>query len=348
MSVHTYKCSNCGGGLIFNPETQDFVCEFCQSHFSKEQLEAGTNGFPKEETEATIEEQSERKFYSCPRCGAEVDTDATTAATYCYYCHNPVVLSDRLTGEFEPDSVIPFSIEKDEATEKMLNWIGGKWFIPKNFYSKKQIEKVTGIYFPNWFVDCQAQGDLSARATRVRTWQDSRFRYTETQFYDVRRSGNISIYDIPKKALNKEESKLYEAVLPFDTKKAEEFTAAYLSGFQAEKRNIEAKELESETAEEVKGYTQTILSDTINGYTTVTPSSCSVRNLDTEWKYTLLPVWVMTYQDRSKKIYYYAMNGQSGKVNGELPIDHRKLGLLSAGISAILCVLLLLGGYFLL
>ncbi len=36
--------------------------------------------------------------YICPSCGAEVVTDATTAATFCYYCHNPVVLSEKLTG----------------------------------------------------------------------------------------------------------------------------------------------------------------------------------------------------------------------------------------------------------
>ena len=39
MAAITYKCPNCGGGLIFDPETQKYGCEYCRSQFSQEELE---------------------------------------------------------------------------------------------------------------------------------------------------------------------------------------------------------------------------------------------------------------------------------------------------------------------
>ena len=77
-------------------------------------------------------------------------TDTTTAATYCFYCHNPVVLSGRLSGEYMPDFVLPFKISKEQAIEKFLSFARKKRFIPKDFFEKNQVQKMTGVYFPYW------------------------------------------------------------------------------------------------------------------------------------------------------------------------------------------------------
>ena len=139
MAVVTYKCPNCDGGLIFDPESQKFHCEYCMSSFSEEELKNDDSGIEKEEQQETEqnEQESRMALYTCPSCGAEVVADETTAATFCYYCHNPVVLSGRLSGEFKPDKVIPFAIDKKAATERFLEWVGKKKFIPKAFFSKK-------------------------------------------------------------------------------------------------------------------------------------------------------------------------------------------------------------------
>ncbi|MGH2245636.1 TFIIB-type zinc ribbon-containing protein, partial [Enterococcus faecalis] len=74
---------------------------------------------PTQQTETTENESTAdagtMEIFNCASCGAQIVTDATTAATYCYYCHNRVVLARRLSGEFLPENVLPFSIEKDEA-----------------------------------------------------------------------------------------------------------------------------------------------------------------------------------------------------------------------------------------
>ena len=38
MEIQSYKCPNCGGGLVFDPKTQKFKCEYCLSAFTEETL----------------------------------------------------------------------------------------------------------------------------------------------------------------------------------------------------------------------------------------------------------------------------------------------------------------------
>ena len=112
MEVITYKCPNCGGDLTFDPASGKYKCEYCLSSFTQEEAEkanpnaaealngeddaAGAQEASDAQKESSTEEtkgeteQGEAVVYTCPNCGAEIVTDATTAATYCFYCHNPV------------------------------------------------------------------------------------------------------------------------------------------------------------------------------------------------------------------------------------------------------------------
>ena len=91
MSAITYKCPNCDGGLIFDPESGNYACEYCLSKFTQDELMAESQSA---ETAQVVDDpvQETALRYRCPSCGAEVITDETTAATYCFYCHNPIVL----------------------------------------------------------------------------------------------------------------------------------------------------------------------------------------------------------------------------------------------------------------
>ena len=171
MAIISFKCPNCGGELIFDPATQKYKCEYCNSLFTQEELDAmkpmqggepdavaqeQAGGERSDETEAAEQAAGEREsepegeavYYSCPSCGAEIVTDATTAATFCYYCHNPVVLGKRLEGTYLPNKIIPFEISREEAEKKFLDFVGKKKYVPKAFFDKKQIESMTGVYFP--------------------------------------------------------------------------------------------------------------------------------------------------------------------------------------------------------
>ncbi|WP_251866792.1 TFIIB-type zinc ribbon-containing protein [Enterococcus malodoratus] len=353
--VLTHHCPNCGGPLTFNPSDQKFHCDYCLSIFTVEDIEKFEAKNADPTTDAQTETVSSEKtgsddvdLFLCPSCGAQIVTDHTTAATYCYFCHNPVVLSGRLTGEFLPNKVLPFKIDRKKAVADFLAWTQKKRFIPKDFFNEQQIEKMTGVYFPYWVVDAETDGNLTGKGTSLRVWIVGEIEYTETKVYQISRKGKAKIQHLTKNALKKNlQQKMVEGVQPFPIDQAVDFHTEYLSGFQAEKRDIEIKDLAEQIDHELTEYTEDLLRDTVSGYTTFTPSSQSVDVEKQDNHYMLLPVWLVTYQDASNKTYYYAMNGQTGKVSGILPISNKRLGLFSGGIFAVIMIIAMIVGYFL-
>ena len=352
--VITHHCPNCGGPLTFNPSDQKFHCDYCLSIFTVEDIEKfeaneGVQTIDGQTSTASIEEANtgDMDLFLCPSCGAQIVTDHTTAATYCYFCHNPVVLSGRLTGEFLPNKVLPFTIDREKAVTDFLAWTQKKRFIPKDFFNKEQIEKMTGVYFPYWVVDAETAGNLTGKGTSLRVWIVGDLEYTETKIYQIFRKGTAKIQHLTKNALKKNiQQKMVEGVQPFPIDQAVDFHTEYLSGFQAEKRDIEIKDISDQIEHELGEYTEDLLRDTVSGYTTFTASSHSVDVEKQDNHYMLLPVWFVTSQDASKKTYYYAMNGQTGKVSGILPISNKRLGLFSGGIFAAVLLIAMIVGYF--
>lgn len=285
--------------------------------------------------------------YTCPSCGAEVVAEETTAATFCYYCHNPVVLAGKLEGAYRPDRILPFAIDRDKALEIFGQWISRKKYVPKAFYSQKQIEKMTGVYFPYWLFDCQVEGKLEAEGTRRKTWVTGSTRFTRTEKYNISRDGTMNIDHVSRNALSKANRELADGVMPFEMNKLQPFHMGYLSGFMAEKRDMERQQFVQEVETEVCQFAGESLNAALAGYDTVQLRSREAHIVDGKWQYALMPVWTMTYRDeKTGKVYYFACNGQTGKVCGRLPVDFGRLSLLFAEIFVPVLAFLLAVGYF--
>ena len=318
MSVFSIKCPNCGGELVFEPSSQNYVCPYCNSSFSQAELDRmlEQSGHGKEQ---------EGNLYSCPSCGAQIVTDETTAATFCYYCHNPVVLEGRISGAYLPDRIIPFKISREEAVSRFLSYVGKKKYVPKAFFNKEQIDKLSGVYYPYWVFDTDVEGELTANGTRIKTWRVGDTEYTQTSIYDVRRQGMISIDQLTRNALKKTAGELVENVQPYTMADLTKFSMGYLSGFMAEKRDIEKDALSAGLRDEAGKYAKRLLEGSASEYTTLKVKDARYMPSREQYSYVLLPVWVLTYRSLAGKFYYYAMNGQTGTIAGELPIDMRKL-----------------------
>ncbi|MGL5436224.1 MAG: TFIIB-type zinc ribbon-containing protein [Lachnospiraceae bacterium] len=354
MAVITYKCPNCGGDLQFNPEHQNFHCQYCLSDFAEDALEKdepeeeALQDDPELDDSDAVDNEYQAVLYHCPSCGAEIVTDETTAATFCYYCHNPVVLSGRLQGQYNPDYVVPFAIDREKALTIFSQWIGRKKYVPKVFYNQNQIEKMSGIYFPYWLYNCHVDGRLAAQATKRQIRRSGSIEYTKTDQFDVIREGEMPVKHVTRNALKKSNRQLVEGVLPFEMEKLKAFRMSYLSGFQAEKRDMEKTEFSSEVETEVRQFAEQSLRSQISGYDSVNVRSCSADIRNPEWQYALMPVWTLTYRDNNEnKLYYFACNGQTGRICGELPVDNGRLAVLFAQVAVPLFVILMIVGYFL-
>ncbi len=333
-STVTYKCPNCDAGLIFDAEKQSFVCEFCISSFTEAELNT-TDAAEKEEAskKANADFADEMNEYVCQSCGAAVIVDNSTLADFCYYCHNPIVLVGKASGNLRPSKIIPFRFDKDEAKNIFNRYCKKKWFLPRDYFSAEQSDKIKGIYYPFWVTDADSRSNYQATGHKVRTWRSGNYRYTETSRYKIERSGEIHFEDISTSAISSEDKKMLEGILPYSLNEHIDFSLPYLQGFTAKKRDIEREQLSSEVKEKMQGYAMTLFNRTAHGYNSIHDESVGLNITGSHWEYTLMPIWILNYKRKGKN-YTYAMNGSTGKIYGELPVSPWKLAL--AGVLAAL------------
>ena len=341
--VLEYKCPNCGGSLHFGETHQKMQCPYCDSRFDIEEvlnhdanLESPEPDFQWEESQTqswTETEEGRLKSYVCPACGGEILTEETTAATFCPYCENPTILPSQVTGGLKPDGVLPFQKSKADAEAAFRELCKGKPLLPKFFVQDHRLEKITGIYVPFWLYDCEGEFHGSYKATRIHTWTDRDYNYTRTDHYHLVRAADSEFVSIPMDASRKMDNAIMESIEPFDYSQLVDFETAYLSGFLADKYDVESKDGEDRIRQRVSASMNSLISGTIVGYHTVLPMSTRLNVKHGRAKYVLLPVWMLhtKYKD---KTYVFAMNGQTGKMTGTFPICPRRTALWFGGIWA--------------
>ena len=342
--VIEYKCPACGGKLEFNSGSQKMRCPFCESEFDVDSIKDHDNCLEhiKEddmewETSAGSEWQSGEKenmrVYTCKSCGGEIITDATTSASKCPYCDNPVVMSGNFSGALKPDYIIPFKYDKEAAKAALNKHIEGRKLLPKVFKDQNHIDEIKGVYVPVWLFDADAEGKMLFKGEKLRSWSDGKFNYIERSYFSVQREGIVQYELVPVDGSSKMQDELMESIEPFDFKDAVEFKTAYLSGYLADKYDIDAEQSVERANERIKNTTEQIISGTVQGYNSLTKESGSVCLHNAKSKYALYPVWILNTTWDGKK-YVFAMNGQTGKFVGDLPIDYGASAKYFWGITA--------------
>lgn len=342
--VLQYKCPNCGGDMNFDSQSGMLSCDSCgrKDNIENYQQEANdensstTSDFNefKDETNHSTFGEGEAAEYQCKNCGAILITDADTAATTCSFCGAGVVLGDRLSGSLAPAKVIPFTISKEQAQEAFKKWCRKGLLTPKGFMSADRIKSITGMYIPFWLYDLNGQGEANATCTRVRTYDDSEYVYTETEFFDVYRKVDLDYDKIPCDASEKMNDKLMDKLEPYNYADLKTFNTPYLAGYIAEKYNYTDKDLFPRVEARADSFVSSYIRSTISGYSTtsITNENINIRQRNAD--YTLLPIWMVCY-DYNKSEHTFAMNGQTGKIVGKPPFSMGKVFSWFGGISAV-------------
>jgi DNA-directed RNA polymerase subunit RPC12/RpoP len=347
------KCPNCGAELRFSPEKQKMLCEYCMSEFSSDELVEAEKPIETETPNEPVRNASQRdmadfeeatRVYVCDYCGAHIVSDENTAASECYYCHNPVTLAGRLSGAYRPDRLIPFKIPREEAEEIFKKSIQKKWFVPNSFKSARQLEKMVGLYTPFWLADCRANAAVNAEAKQINTMVTPNWIITTTKVYECDRAGYMTFERIPADGSKKLDNEFMDSCEPFNYAEAVDFNMMYLQGFFADRYDVGKVETLERIRVRAGDASTGILKDDINGYTSVTVKQSNINLIRTDWQYVLLPLWFMTYSHKDK-IYQFAVNGQTGKVAGLPPMSKAKFIIL---ILSLLFIPMIAGGLFML
>lgn len=358
MDVKTivYRCPNCAAALEYDNAQGKFRCFFCDSTFTDEEI----RGIFKNDNEATDlsadepeldEEQKlteeftgQSALYSCPNCGAGVICDSLTASTRCHFCHTPVILSGRLSGEYRPSLIIPFSTTKETAERKFGEYLKGKFLLPHGFREEVKIQTISPLYVPYWLLSGLTDSYLGATGKIVRSWTSGNTRYTHTKLYNVERDAEFAFIRVPCDGSKRIDDSLMESIEPFDYSEIKPFSMSYLSGCPAEKYDVDKALASQRIDERIHKAAEAELRRLTSVYTSLENVRVQVTYRQQQIIYALLPVWFFNYTYKDKD-YSFAMNGQTGTMFGELPVSKLKKFLLGAGIFlTVFIIALLLGG----
>ena len=339
--ITNYKCPACGGPLHFAAGSGMMECEYCESTFSVAEIEskyadanagaeaakaeADSAKSAKDEWEVTTEEWIDEgmKAYECPSCGATLLCDENYGSSSCPYCGNPTIVPGQFAGTLKPDYVLPFKITKDEAVNKLKEFYGKKYLVPKSFKDFSHLEEAKGVYVPFWLYDGYAKGDCRYTGIKKHVERKGDEEIITSKYYLVERSGEERFEKIPTDASSKMDDSMMDSIEPYDYKDLKPFTKAYLTGFLSDKYDVSAEEDSVRAMKRAKQSMKDALRDDVKGYDIVNPKKEDIFVKQGKAYYSLMPVWMLTTGYNGKN-YMFAMNGQTGKAAGELPMDKPK------------------------
>lgn len=328
--IISYKCPNCGASIPFNATSGNLKCEHCGNEYPINTLKDLENEENIGEDNVSFSSKPSEKVnidglitYTCPSCGGQVVGDENMSAAICPYCGNSVIDSSQFDGLLKPELVVPFALDKNSAKKAYSAFLKGKVALPNDFEVNNVIEKLNGVYVPYWLFDAKVDGKARFRATRVNTFRHGDYITTETSYYLVYRDGKAFFEKVPVDASSKLDDSLMDALEPFDITKGVDFNSAYLSGYFADKYDVDQNETFIKANNRIKNSMLEMLASSVIGYQSCFLEKGSVSYNDSKATYALLPVYIFSckYHD---KVYNFAMNGQTGKFAGDLPMDKMK------------------------
>ena len=355
--VTNYQCPACTGPLHFEASSGKLECEFCGSAYELAYIEELYAEKDEKAAKAHAEAEAKRKsgsseewdmsglssdwgtdangmrVYNCPSCCAELICDETTAVTACPYCGNPSVVPGQFSGALKPDFVIPFKIKKDQAIASLQQHYKGRPFLPNSFKSKNHIEEIKGIYVPFWLFDGEAECEAEYNCTTTHTYRSGSYDVTRTDHFDVLREGTVSFHRIPVDGSTKIPDDYMDSIEPFDYSELKPFSTGYMPGYMADKYDVSAEECSRRADDRALNTVEQCLRASVINYGGVMERHKDIRLQRGEVKYALLPVWLLSTKWNGQN-WLFAMNGQTGKFVGKLPVDKKKKWSIFAGIYA--------------
>ena len=350
-SAVNYKCPNCSAPLSYQPGKETITCEYCGAELAtkaveemyaqaeeraaaRAELEDKKWETEKAGNEWAAEDEANLRALVCSSCGAEIVADMNTMSTQCAYCGNPTMVPQKFSGQLRPDYIIPFKKTKEDAIAALKEFYKGKPLLPSGFDSANKLEQIQPMYVPFWLFDAKVDAHASFHATNDKTFETSDEIVTITSHYECNRAGKMAFANIPVDGSEKMSDEYMESIEPFDYGEMEPFTQTYMTGYLADKYDVDAEASVPRADRRVEQSAIGVLENTVEGYDTVSCKEASVYKEDGSVAYAMAPVWILTTRYQNQP-YTFMMNGQTGKTVGSLPIDKKKSLLYSLLVFAL-------------
>ena len=360
---HCPKCS--ATDIRHKPGTDLLICAYCRHEWQGQRVEEQFGfGAGHDQLEGTIVASGARdiandatalRTFKCSGCGAEVTLNTQSEMTArCHWCRHVFGVNEQVANGAVPDAVLPFHIKKDDAVERIRQFVGKrKFFALKAFKEEFTPENVIAVYLPYMIVDGRASADVAGKGeieTRryTRGSGNDKKTYYDADVYQVDRHVDFTVDDLPLESSRERgnldsrvnTNNIINTILPFDTKNAVKWNASYLRGCSSEKRDLDVAHLEPQLVDKLLSIARAQVEASVGRY------DRGVRwereGLDvhgSRWVSMYLPVWLYSYQQpggSSGLLHYIAVNGRTGETMGSVPVQQWKLILAALTVGTFL------------
>ena len=323
-----FVCPNCGANINFDPGKQLLHCDYCDTDLSPDSVIQKDDAVETDYTESEADENSETgykeyttRIFTCKECGGEILAFDNTVATFCSYCGASTVLASRVGKERAPEYIIPFKVTKEQSEELYKKALSKALFAPKYMKENTVIEKFRGIYMPYWIYNFKENRSVCLRAQKDHRSGD----YIIHEHFDVTLEVDAQYDGLSFDASSQFSDSLSEAIAPYDFNTAVPFNTSYMSGFYADAADTDAKLYEDGCKNIVIGdIFRNIANDSnVKKYTLKAESKNKLAPETTETKLGYFPVWFLSSR-HGDRVSYAVVNGQTGEVATDIPIDFGK------------------------
>lgn len=362
------KCPKCGAtDISLNTGTGMLRCNFCRHTFKPESLDDMATGVGDLEGDqvgsgaADIDESAEQTVtLKCTSCGAEVVIDLNESSqARCHWCRNMLSINSKVPNGTVPDVVLPFKMKKQEAEQKIAEYVGKrKFFANKTFKAEFNTNNVMGVYFPYMLVDMKGHatfdgvGEVETGSYTRHIDDDNTETIFKVESYNVHRECDVEIDDLTVESNSRRETgsdksetnNIINAILPFDTENCVKYDANYLKGFSSEKRDVNRSDLQPVVDSQEQEAIKFALNDSIKKYDRgVRWDNVNVDKKGEKWLAAYLPVWLYSYVQNAGQpnalTHFVAVNARTAETVGSVPINKGRMWPISILVGVIVAAI---------
>jgi len=328
------KCPGCGGEVEFKPGVKQVVCQYCGTKFDPEQKVSDVKTAKENKPVDTYS----GKTYSCTQCGATLMTFDETAITFCSYCGSQAMIEEKMIKQNSPDFIIPFEKTKEECIAAYKAKVGKALFAPNYMKEDMVVQKFRGIYMPYCIYKVGHNGKVTNKGSKYSHRSGDYIYYDDyTITCDVNASYDGISYDLVSKFYDK-----FSTSIPYNFKLRKDFNPNYLTGFYADTKDVDDSVYDTEACTTAKSDAASRLRK-VGGFSKYGCSNPQVPLGVLDKKVGMFPVYFLAIRTKdNKNVHYAVINGQTGKVALDLPIDFMKY-IIGSLILALICFLLIDG-----
>ena len=329
-----FPCESCGAKVEFAPGKDALQCPYCGS---ETHIPASTDGIEEQDFLGFDEEHLgegaetiEVRSVQCQSCAASVEPSPNHEAFPCPYCGSSIVARETSQRLIKPQAVLPFRVDRHDALASFKRWVRTRWFAPNALKKLARVEdRLKGLYAPYWTYDAATVPRYTGRRGEEYTVTVERNgeRQTETRVRWYPASGTVSrdfddMLVVGSESLPRD---LAEKLEPWDIGNLVAYRDEYLSGFHAERYQIDVKRGWGRARERMADVIAGDVRRDIGGDRQQI-HSMDTRHSSITFKHVLLPMWICSYRYK-EKVYRFLVNARTGEVQGQRPWSWVKITL---------------------